>query len=70
MLLSLLGMVGARQLFLALATRRWSSVKVIYAAYPVGWAAAMLLLLVYTLLSVKRMWAEAESGERRTGTGA
>ena len=68
MLLSILGMVGARQLFLALATRRWSSVKVIYAAYPVGWAAAMLLLLVYTLLSVKRMWAEAESGERKPGT--
>lgn len=54
----------------ALATRRWSSVKVIYAAYPVGWAAAMLLLLVYTLCSLRRMWAETESGERRKGTGA
>ena len=52
---------------IALATRRWSSVKVIYAAYPVGWAAAMLLLLVYTLCSLRRMWAETESGELELG---
>ena len=62
-LLSLIGMIGARQLFLALATRRWSSVKVIYAAYPMGWCAAMLLLLFYTLVSMKKMWAETEKGK-------
>ena len=61
-LLSLIGMVGARQLFLAIATRRWSSVRVIYAAYPIGWAAAMLLLLLYTLVSMKKMWRETEEG--------
>ena len=60
MLLSVIGMVGARQLFLALATRQWKSVLVIYAAYPVGWTAAMLLLLFYTLGCRKKMWEEIE----------
>ena len=64
MLLSIIGMIGARQLCLALATRRWSSVTVIYSAYPVGWTAAMLLLLAYTLLTARQMWAEAENEPR------
>ncbi len=63
MILSLLGMVGIRQLFLAAATKKSSSLQVIYASFPIGWGAAMLLLLIYTLIIIKKMWRDAEEGK-------
>ncbi len=46
-LLSLAGMVGVRQIFLAVTMRRAPAVENIYYCYPVAWAATLLLLLLY-----------------------
>jgi len=54
-ILSLLGMVGVRQLYLAWAMPRYESVRIIYACYPIGWGAAMVFLLIYTLVILKRI---------------
>ena len=47
MLLSLLGMVGFRQLFLALTVARGSGIRYIYLCYPLAWLVTMLLILGY-----------------------
>lgn len=47
MLLSLIGMVGVRQLFLAVSMRNHPVIENIYLCYPIAWFAAMLLLLCY-----------------------
>ena len=60
MILSLIGMVGIRQIFLAVATARSSSLDIIYASFPIGWGAAMVLLLIYAGIVVKKMWRDAE----------
>ena len=61
MILSLIGMVGLRQLYLAVATA-WdpSSLKIVLAGFPLGWAAAMVLLLLYTAVVIRKMWRDAE----------
>ena len=67
-ILSLIGMVAVRQVFLAWATARWPlEIRIIYYSFPIGWGATMLLLLIYTFLILKRMWREAEenSGKLR-----
>lgn len=61
MILSLIGMVGIRQIFLAVATARSSSLDIIYASFPIGWGAAMVLLLIYAGIVVKKMWRDAEA---------
>lgn len=61
MILSLIGMVGIRQVFLAVATARSSSLDIIYASFPIGWGAAMVLLLIYAGIVVKKMWRDAEA---------
>ena len=53
-ILSLTGMVGVRQLFLAIAMRKSAVVEYIYDCYPVTWAAT-LLLAVYYLTVRKRL---------------
>ena len=50
MILSLVGMVGLRQLFLATVTRLTDNITVIFFSYPVGWGTTALLLLFYFLL--------------------
>ena len=61
MILSLIGMVGIRQLFLAAATKKIGTLQVIYASFPIGWGAAMLLLAVYALIVIRKMWRDAEA---------
>ena len=61
MILSLIGMVGIRQIFLAVATAGSSSLDIIYASFPIGWGAAMVLLLIYAGIVVKKMWRDAEA---------
>ena len=60
MILSLIGMVGVRQLFLALAMPRYGTIRVVYAAFPIGWGVTLLLLVIYTLIILKKMWKKAE----------
>ena len=67
MILSLIGMVVIRQIFLAVATARSGSLNIIYASFPLGWGAAMLLLLIYAAIVLKKMWREAESEGRAAG---
>lgn len=50
MLLSLVGMVGVRQIFLAVTMRATQRIEYIYWCYPVAWLATMLLLVAYYLL--------------------
>ena len=33
----------------------------IYASFPIGWGAAMVLLLIYAGIVVKKMWRDAEA---------
>ena len=47
MILSLVGMVGVRQVFLAITMRHSPVIENIYYCYPVAWAATLLLLTAY-----------------------
>ena len=61
MILSLIGMVGIRQIFLAWATARWpGELMVIYFGFPLGWGSTMVILIVYILLIRKAIWKDAE----------
>ena len=61
MLLSLIGMVGIRQLFLAWATAKWpGELFIIYICYPIGWFMNALLLFIYMMIVLKKMWRQAE----------
>lgn len=55
MLVTVIGMVGIRQLFLALAMQQNHSIVNVYYGYPVGWFSAMFLLLVYALAVRKKL---------------
>ena len=82
MILTLIGMVGLRQISLAVATARDpSSLQIVFNSFPLGWAAATLLLLAYTAVVIRKMWRDAEEepaaaakpelpgGGAETGTG-
>ena len=53
-MLSLLGMVVIRQIFLAVFLRLYPSPYVIYAAYPVGWLCDAVNLTLFALLVYRR----------------
>jgi len=55
MVLSLIGMVGLRQVFLMVAMGRNEDIRNIYWCYPIAWAATAALLLAYFLLVRKHM---------------
>jgi len=55
--LSLFGMIGVRQLFLAISTRIWSGIWTVYYCYPVAWFSTTLCIFVYYLyLRKKPAW--------------
>ncbi|MDR0468349.1 MAG: MATE family efflux transporter [Peptococcaceae bacterium] len=59
MVLSLLGMVGVRQLFLHISMQINYSVVNVFYAYPVGWGCGALFIILYFLFSVRpnyRKW--------------
>ena len=47
MLCSMCGMIGMRQLYLAIATHFSDNIRVIYLGYPVGWGFAALFVMIY-----------------------
>ncbi len=53
MLLSLIGMIGVRQLFLSVAMSRGADIRYIYWCYPIAWASTAILLFIY-FFSVKK----------------
>ena len=58
MVLSLVGMVGVRQVFLAITMRHSPVIKNIYYCYPVAWAAALMLLAAYYVAMRKELLPE------------
>lgn len=55
MILSLVGMVGVRQIWLALSMKFFPKVTDIYLGYPIGWLFAALFVCVYFLFCRKHM---------------
>ena len=55
MLLSVIGMVGVRQLYLAVSMARQRDIVHIYVCYPIAWVSTLALLSVYFLLVRKEM---------------
>lgn len=55
MLCSLAGMIGVRQLYLAIGTRISADVRVIYAGYPVGWFFSALFVTMYYFIVIHPM---------------
>lgn len=49
-ILVLAGMVGVRQIFLAITMRNCKSIRRIYECYPIAWVTATVFLLIYFLL--------------------
>ncbi len=47
MILSLIGMIGFRQVFLAITMRTAPSIRIIYICYPLAWAVTTVLILIY-----------------------
>lgn len=60
MILTLIGMIGVRQLYLAWAMAKYSAVHVIYASFPIGWVSATVMLMIYTAIAARRMWRDVE----------
>ena len=55
MLLSLIGMIGVRQLFLSVAMSQGADIRYIYWCYPIAWASTAVLLFVYYLMVKKHL---------------
>ena len=54
MICSLAGMVGMRQLFLAIVMSIRNDVRFVYLGYPLGWAFAALFVMVYFFFAIYR----------------
>ncbi len=61
-ILSLIGMIGVRQIFLAIAMGYSHRVEWIYYCYPIAWASAAILLFVYLMIRM-RTWKKQEIKE-------
>ena len=55
MILSLIGMIGVRQLFLSVAMSRGEDIRYIFWCYPIAWASTAILLLIYFLAVKKKL---------------
>ncbi|MBR5232125.1 MAG: MATE family efflux transporter [Clostridia bacterium] len=47
MLCSLSGMIGIRQIYLAVSTRLSEDIRIVYAGYPIGWFFSALFVCIY-----------------------
>ena len=62
MLCSIFGMIGCRQVFLAISMAVNYRVENIYIGYPVGWAFAALFVMIYYFVEIKKKYkAEKEA---------
>lgn len=61
MVLSLIGMVGVRQIYLALAYSFNPRVQIIFRCYPVAWVATASLLLIYLFVIRKKLHPEEQA---------
>jgi Na+-driven multidrug efflux pump len=56
MILSLLGMVGVRQLFLAISMNVSRLPENVYIGYPVGWGAAAIFVMTFYWFKIKKRY--------------
>ncbi|MBQ3864311.1 MAG: MATE family efflux transporter [Clostridia bacterium] len=61
MVLSLLGMIGCRQIFLAVSMAYNHSVYNIYIGYPVGWFFSALFVMIYYFVVIRRRFRPEDS---------
>ncbi len=55
MIVTLIGMIGVRQLYLFLMMHPGTDIAYLFYGYPIGWFSAMALLLIYALAVRKRL---------------
>ena len=55
---SVLGMIGCRQIFLAIGMRLHYSVTVIFLGFPFGWFCAAASVFIYYLITIRRRYPE------------
>ena len=55
MVVTLIGMVGIRQLYLYLVMRPGADIRLLFYGYPLGWLSATILLLIYALIIRKKL---------------
>ena len=53
MLCSVLGMIGCRQIFLAISMNLQWKVQNVYIGFPVGWACAAAAVMLYYLFAIR-----------------
>ncbi|MBQ1826823.1 MAG: MATE family efflux transporter, partial [Erysipelotrichaceae bacterium] len=53
MMLSLLAMVGLRQIYLYIGMKIFNSIYIVYYGYPFAWAITVLLVYVYYLINIR-----------------
>lgn len=56
MVLTLLGMVVTRQIYLAIAMSINSSIETVIAGYPIGWISSLVYTLIYWAAVRKKVW--------------
>lgn len=60
MILSLCGMIGIRQTYLAVVSRLSADIRVVFYSYPVGWGSTAVILLVYYFIIRKNIYKAQE----------
>ena len=58
MFCSIFGMIGIRQLFLFISMRANYAVENVYIGFPVGWAAAALLVMLYYFIKIRPVYSK------------
>ena len=68
MLCSILGMIGCRPLFLAIAMSINYRVENVYAAYPVGWACAGISCMIYYFIKIRPKYTKEMKEAQAAGS--
>ncbi|MCF0150255.1 MAG: MATE family efflux transporter [Firmicutes bacterium] len=64
MILSLSGMIGCRQLFLAITMSIAHDIRFVFLGFPVGWFCSGLFVYIYYAINKKKLYAEAFGEEQ------
>ena len=63
MVLSLVGMIGCRQLWLYLSMSVRHTVTNVYIGYPLGWFFSAVFVMIYYFLAIRRSCPKQNGGE-------
>ena len=64
MICSITGMIGLRQLFLAIAMSIRYDIRILYFSFPFGWICASMSVLAYYLIAIRRKYPPNEAAEK------